>query len=219
MKENKFCHIIEGIGTTTEVDKHGDKLTLDSLKTIKQSIEEGNIDFLYNHEEDNKIGEIIECEIFHQGGVDKLRIKVGIYKGKEEYVEMMKNRILTGFSIGFLDGGTKKEFDNCGIKLEVSPWIRHEVDNALEKNNIRHIDYVRKGAEATAIIGLAIQGLGLLVSIVTLAYTIWMDKKTKNPEIQPPKISLNVNGNNNVIVIDSEEKLEEIKRLARNSSQ
>jgi len=201
--QEKFCNFIQGFIATTSIDSHGDKLTvkcLTDMETVLKNHPEKR-KMTLNHEKGNHIGEIVETKIIDEEGIKKLWVKVGIYKGKEKVLEMIKRGELKGFSWEGIFN--EKDFENSKIKIEIDGKYHHEIENILENAKIKYSVHLKKSADALTVIGLLLTGIGNLIGIIGLIIAL----KNKNPTM-----NINIIINNQKIPVnkDNEEKIKHV---------
>lgn len=175
MSEDKFGESFDGYGLTTEKDRHGDVFTIDNLKSIKKSFDEGNsenFNILNQHNPDDVLGKIISMEIEErEDGWAGLRVRGSIFKGKEKEFEKMK-REGWGLSIGALYSNcnlTREEILDSEIKIEVSPYIHREIEGILNSQGLKYGVYLRKGLDFSttiSLVGLTLTNLYMLIDLL-----------------------------------------------------
>jgi len=159
MDKKEFGKYFEGYGVTTGKDRHGDVWTKEHLVKIKKDFESHPERKIIPNQHNPKevIGEILSMKIEEkENGWAGLKIKGGIFKGKEKEFEKMKKEGW-GFSIAVLYSNcnlTSEEILNSETKIEVSPYIHREIENVLDSSGFKYGVHLRKGIDFPTIISL-----------------------------------------------------------------
>jgi len=176
----QYCGFIEGYAATTDVDRHGDKLTPSAISSLERQLNENPDRRVLNlrHDPNCLIGDIVEWRIDSKNDWRGLWVKVGIYEGCEDSLAQMQKGELGFFSMEIydLEEGTHgvptgKDFsaNTYRMRLEVRPDLRHEVAERLKKEDIESRVFVRKAADLPTVIEIAATS----TLIVLKLYDIW----------------------------------------------
>lgn len=185
----EYCGFIEGYIATTDIDKHGDRLTSEVIEDIEVQIRKNPTRRMVNigHDPNRQIGEILEWRIDSRNDWKGLWAKVGIYRGREDILSMIENGELTAFSYegAIADKGLEAPSQDersppgkHGISLEVSPDLRAQVVEGLRGQHAQVRSIVRKAEDLPAIIEL----VSASSSIVVTLYEIWKMLKERRRE-------------------------------------
>ena len=199
MKDKKFCGYVDGYGTTTDLDNHGERMSLERIKKVKEDYEKNpeRKKILKEHNKNKVIGEIISMKIEEKDDWAGLKIKVGIYKGYEKELKKMKDENW-GFSIGaiYSKGKIPKDKENyTPIKLEVSGKLHREIEDYLNSRKIPYEVYIRKSADALTDINFWVGNIAILIGLVNILLEI---KKRKEGKIifNAPNSKIEINKTN-----------------------
>ncbi len=213
-EDERFCGYTEGIAAGTNVDNHGDKLTLENPQKMKDDIYNNTEKRVVNleHNEKDKIGEIVNCEIENIGSHHFLKVKVGIYKGREDVIEKIQKGELKGFSISFryevnVPNSLKQILPP--LNIEIDAILRKDLEDLLTANNISYSCFVRKADTATSIITIA----GFAASIIEILKIVYDLRKDKKSNINVYNIKIN----DSVININTTTQEETGKRIREES--
>ncbi len=212
--EDEYIGYTEGYIATTGIDNHGDRLTVEALKSmVKQLNEKPSLRILHlQHDMEQPIGYIIDCYIEYKEDWAGIRVKVGYYKSRPDVWEMVQTGKLTGFSFGarvITQEVMNMPNDECGFAIEVLGEEWHQYDDTLKLLGAKVVADVKKAADALTI-------LYITCSLLSLAGTIYgvyaLSKKTKsNPVIKLKRTQRKITFSDHTV----EEIVEEIEASAK----
>lgn len=214
--DEKFCGYIEGFGATTSLDRHGDKLNLENLKDMKKQFDNKKVqEVLLGHDKSQPIGQILKSEIITKEGWAGIKLKVGIYKRREDILNMFKKGKLNGFSWGGWVGGegfSVEDLEKSKIKIEVEGEVHKEVEKILDSLDIKYGAFLKKSIDAPTIIAIVVGETSVILTAISLLYQLWKDKKKEE----------NKNINLNIVIKDKrfnyqENSIKEIEKRLRES--
>lgn len=168
--KKKFIGYVTGYICTNDIDSHGDKLTPETIEDIKDQIERDSSlrTMFLQHDESQPCGEMLEFRVDTKGEWKGLWAKIGVYKNRKDIWEMIKNRRLTGFSIGarVLE---EQRLEVCNeedlvykFDLEVDSRLKSEVKDLLDKEGLKSEVYIQKALDVPTIITVAASGLFII---------------------------------------------------------
>ena len=191
--EDKFIGYVEGYLCTTDIDSHGDKLTSEVVEDMKKQMDKNpKLRTLYlEHDTNQPIGIILESKIEIKNKWRGLKVKAGIFQGREDVWKRIKNGKLGGFSIGtrvlrFEQTGSIKQRkdgnhfnERYTFSLEVSPQWWVEIKNLLDKEETKSEVYLKKGIDFPTVIWVIASSL----TIIDKLYRYWKSNKEKGKNI------------------------------------
>jgi len=191
--KDKFIGYVEGYLCTTDVDSHGDKLTSEDVEDIKRQMDKNpKLRTLYlEHDINQPIGMVLNSEVEVKNEWRGLKAKVGIFQGRGDVWERIKNGKLGGFSIGTRvlrfeqiesieqtkHGGHFNE--RYSFSLEVSPQWWREIKNLLDKEETKSEVYLKKGIDFPTLIIVIASSL----TIIDILYRYYKNKNGKGQNI------------------------------------
>lgn len=230
--DREFCEVCTAIISSTGVDKHGDRIHPDALRSIKNQIEnepEKRFMYLY-HNKDTPTGEIIDVWIEEDDDdTHYLHAEIGIYEGHENVVEKVESGELSGMSIGFY------VYENCNedywesrapnLKITVDGNDRRSLNGVLNESGEAYRIEVQKSGDAAAIFDFAIQNWGTIQKLVILVVIWAINREGDGFEFSPtinlvnPEVTIDVDSLVKTVVteLDSEkvddENIEDVKEI------
>ena len=199
MDKEKFCYVGEGWLATTHIDSHGHKLTIRGLKQMARDLKENpsrrvlNI----NHDPNNKIGEVIKWKVMKKDeNHDGIYITYGIYKGRGDVLEQIKNRELKGFSYTAIELGGRnsdEDFDKLGVKIGLDGKDIIQVEKALKSQRITPMIRLNKSADVLCYVGFDIFTLAALLTVLKILYDFYKDGKIGNQQVTFKNCTFNFN--------------------------
>jgi hypothetical protein len=176
-KESEYIGFIEGYAFTTNIDKHGDRLSPEAIENIAQqmlanpSLRTVN----YNHDRNQPMGYITDFHIENKGELKVLRVKVGIYKTRPDLWEKIQSGEISGFSYGakIVKMESEKMPDiKCSFTVELDDGDWHRLDDMLTSMGVKPEINVKKSIDVPTTIMLTISILSL-PGVIYGIYDLW----------------------------------------------
>lgn len=198
MQEKKYCYIGQGWLATTNVDSDGHQLTEEHLKKMIKELDEypSRRIINFNHNPEDKMGELIKWEIRDIGDFLGVFITHGVYKGREDIAEKIKDGSIKGFSYTAMELGgvnSEEDFDKMDIKIDLDGKDISEVEKVLKNEGITPIIKYNKSADVLCQIAFYSGLLASFLTIIKALYNLYNAGKINNPSITFNDCTFNFN--------------------------
>ena len=196
MEDEKFCGFTVGFAATTDVDNHGERLTLEALQKMKHTIEsDPTRRFMnLNHDRSQRIGEIVDSELVIKDEWAGLKVKTGIYKGREDVLEKIRKGELSGLSIEAIEVKHAGKFsveNAIPAEIKLNAKYSREVAEILDSIDVGYNREIKKSLDVIVAINLIINNIPLLISTIKLLYDWWQRKSEE--EKRQANVTITVN--------------------------